>query len=334
MSISGNNQNFPSKPIRVDGQAYDIIGDVHGCAESLCALLDRLGYQFIDGCYRHETRQAIFLGDIIDRGPEVRRCLQLVKPMVDSGAAQIVLGNHELHALIRANLPANISFNHRMMAETLDQFRPYPQEWQKYLEWFATLPVYLDLGSCRVVHACWDDQLIQLYKSRYPQANVSREFLLEALEPNSFAARFLDRLTRGTVLPLPKGRELQSKDGSIRRFFRTKFWATQPSTYEDVVFQPDPLPNDIASRPLVDSEKHNLLAYDPSWPPVFVGHYWLSGTPEPVRANVACLDYSAVKQGKLTAYRFDGEQQINKDKFVWVDVVKENLNCIIEEQPR
>ena len=49
--------------------AYDIIGDIHGCAKTLSVLLDKLGYVLESGIYRHPIRQVIFLGDFVDRGP-------------------------------------------------------------------------------------------------------------------------------------------------------------------------------------------------------------------------------------------------------------------------
>ena len=58
--------------------------------------------------------------------------------------------------------------------------------------------------------------------------------------------------------------------------------------------------------------------------PVFVGHYWLQGNPKPLKPNLACLDYSAVKYGKLVCYRFDGEQILDNSKFVWVNVEPDN----------
>lgn len=72
--------------------------------------------------------------------------------------------------------------------------------------------------------------------------------------------------------------------------------------------------------PLSDGERGQLISYPLSEPPVFVGHYWMDGSPAPLKANVACIDYSAVKYGKLVAYRMDGERTLSKDKFVWVDV--------------
>ena len=53
---------------------------------------------------------------------------------------------------------------------------------------------------------------------------------------------------------------------------------------------------------------------------MFVGHYWMEGDPEPITPNIACLDYSAVKYGKLVAYRMDDERELDRNKFVWVDV--------------
>ena len=78
---------------------YDLIGDIHGHADTLQQLLAKLGYAKHKGVYRHPDRQAIFLGDFIDRGPKIRETLEIVRPMIDSGAALAVMGNPELNAL-------------------------------------------------------------------------------------------------------------------------------------------------------------------------------------------------------------------------------------------
>ncbi len=62
------------------------------------------------------------------------------------------------------------------------------------------------------------------------------------------------------------------------------------------------------------------MLYRPHDPLLFVGHYWQQGRPQPIRPNLACLDYSAVKYGKLVAYRWSGERQLERDHFVWVEV--------------
>jgi hypothetical protein len=79
--------------------AYDIIGDIHGQVDKLEALLRTLGYRDTAGAWRHAERQAIFVGDFIDRGPAQVRSVHIVRRMVDAGAALAVMGNHELNAI-------------------------------------------------------------------------------------------------------------------------------------------------------------------------------------------------------------------------------------------
>ena len=79
--------------------SFDIIGDIHGCSQSLRALLDLLGYRETSGVYRHPSRTVIFLGDFIDRGPHQREVIEIVRRMIDAGTAQSVMGNHEFNAI-------------------------------------------------------------------------------------------------------------------------------------------------------------------------------------------------------------------------------------------
>jgi hypothetical protein len=79
--------------------AYDIIGDIDGQADKLEALLRTLGYRDTVGAWRHQERQAIFVGDFLDRGPAQVRSIDIVRRMVDAGAALAVMGNHELNAI-------------------------------------------------------------------------------------------------------------------------------------------------------------------------------------------------------------------------------------------
>jgi hypothetical protein len=64
-------------------QGVDIIGDIHGRADELEALLKKLGYREHSGCYRHPHRNALFLGDLIDRGNQNARVVRIVRDMVD-----------------------------------------------------------------------------------------------------------------------------------------------------------------------------------------------------------------------------------------------------------
>ncbi len=313
-----------------DDRGFDLIGDIHGCGHTLERLLEQLGYRRQAGVWRHPSRMALFLGDVIDRGPRIREALHIVRDMVEAGQALCVMGNHEFYALgwerpappdsghhfLREHTPRH----ERMICETLAQFAAHPREWQDFVDWFAQLPLLLDAGRFRVVHACWDAPLIERLRQSHPDARIDEALLVESAREGSFAHRLFNRLLRGVDVPLPDGVTQSTDEGFLRRTFRGKFWESDPQTYGDLVFQPDALPEHIARQPLPPEHRRMLPFYDEDQPLLFVGHYWRSGTPAPIRKNLACLDYSAVRYGKLVAYRLDDETRVDPDKFVWVDV--------------
>ncbi len=108
---------------------FDIVGDVHGCFEELVLLLERLGYQLAarvgaDGetgysVTHPEGRKAVFVGDLVDRGPGVTNVLKLVMSMVEDGVALCVAGNHE-SKLVRKLRGRNVQISHGL-AESLEQ---------------------------------------------------------------------------------------------------------------------------------------------------------------------------------------------------------------------
>lgn len=312
-------------------QGYDLIGDVHGCGVTLCHLLEQMDYRKVNGVYQHpKGRKVVFIGDIVDRGPNIRLALSVVRDMVENGHAHLIMGNHEYNVLAfctpsRAGtehpyLREHTARNAFIVEQTIHQFEPYPQEWRDYLDWFLTLPLYEEFEHFRAVHACWDHQLISEMKGRYGRNTMDEEFLHASMDRESFEGQLVDRLTRGTALKLPNGRSITAKDGFVRHFFRTKFWEKEPEIYDDIVFQPDPLPEDIAEKPITDKDRKELLYYGPYEKPLFIGHYWMKGIPGPITHNIACIDYSAVKYGRLVAYRMDDEKRLDPDKFCWVRV--------------
>lgn len=313
---------------------YDLIGDVHGCGATLAALLEKLGYQQRGGIYRHPQRKVIFLGDLIDRGPRIRLAVTIARRMVEEGEAYIVMGNHEYNALTYTHpappgsnkrwLREHTPRHNRIIEDTLSQYRDYSNEWEDTLAWFKTIPLYLEMDGIRVVHACWDEDLIDQLRQRAPDACMDSHFLEESTDPSTQAFRILDRLTRGTYIPLPDGIAIHSGDGFTRQSFRTHFWSSNPQQWGDVVFQPDNLPGDLETRDLTDQERQRLSYYGADQPPLFIGHYWCEGIPALPTHNIACLDYSAVKYGRLVAYRWSGEVQLSADNFVWIQVTKED----------
>lgn len=311
-------------------QGIDLIGDIHGCGESLKLLLNRMGYREIDGAYRHPSRRVIFLGDVIDRGPRIVETYEIVRAMIEKSGAEIVMGNHEYNYFCyktpKGDGSGDFLRNHtprhqRIVQETLDQFAHRQSDEQELLDWIESIPLFIEHDELRVVHACWHSTLINRLKERVASAPVvDKQFLLNSVIPNSFEFLVMDRLTRGTHLRLPNNEVMISKDGFKRHFFRTRFWAQEPKRMGDVVFQPDPLPEHIARTELTPADYVDLQFYSRDERPLFIGHYWCDGEPKPVADNIACLDYSAVKYGKLVAYRFDGEKTLDRSKFIWVDV--------------
>ena len=100
---------------------YDIVGDVHGCADKLKGLLGELGYSSHNGVYSYEgndDRQAIFVGDLIDRGHQQIETLEIVRAMVKAGSAQVVMGNHEFNAISYSVLNKEIPGEYSDLTQT------------------------------------------------------------------------------------------------------------------------------------------------------------------------------------------------------------------------
>ena len=134
---------------------FDIIGDVHGCHSELVTLLTRLGYVVSeDGAHHPEGRTAVFVGDLVDRGPDTPGVLRLVMGMVAAGTALCVSGNHE-SKLVRALDGRNVKVSHGL-AESLAQLSEEPEEFRKSAREFmyGLVSHYcLDDGKLVVAHA-------------------------------------------------------------------------------------------------------------------------------------------------------------------------------------
>ena len=104
---------------------FDIIGDIHGCCDELAQLLGQLGYgKNVHGVYEPPNgRKAIFVGDLVDRGPKIPETVRLVKEMVDAGHALCVPGNHDMK-FMRAIRGKKVQITHGL-DESLRQFEEY-----------------------------------------------------------------------------------------------------------------------------------------------------------------------------------------------------------------
>ncbi|MEV8030788.1 polynucleotide kinase-phosphatase [Streptomyces sp. NPDC086182] len=130
---------------------FDIVGDIHGCASELETLLGKLGY--VDGVHP-EGRTAVFVGDLVDRGPDSPGVLRRVMSMVGSGNALCVPGNHE-NKLGRYLKGRNVQHSHGL-AETIEQLDRESDEFRATVREFVDGLVshyVLDGGRLVVCHA-------------------------------------------------------------------------------------------------------------------------------------------------------------------------------------
>jgi protein phosphatase len=134
---------------------FDLVGDVHGCASELRTLLTTLGYDVRDdGAHHPEGRTAVFVGDLVDRGPDTPGVLRLVMGMVAAGDALCVSGNHEAK-LVRALKGAKVQVGHGL-AESLEQLAAEPESFRDAALAFMDRLVshyVLDDGRLVVAHA-------------------------------------------------------------------------------------------------------------------------------------------------------------------------------------
>lgn len=301
----------------------DFIGDIHGHADKLSELLEKLGYSVNKGVYCHPTRKVFFIGDFIDRGPQIRQTLGIVRPMVESGNALAVMGNHEYNALCfhheereGGHLRKHLIINIIQHFETLRQFQNRQEEYEDYLEWFKTLPLFYETEEFRAVHACWDNDHVTYLRNILKHDRLNETVLHQSVRMGTKLYYIFDETLKGKEILMPKGLTFTDKDGNERDEIRIKWWKDPArSTYKEISVLPI---KNLPDGNIELSKTSHLNYYSEQERPVFFGHYWLTGTPHLLRENICCLDFSIAKHGHLAAYRFDGEHELSNEKFVFV----------------
>lgn len=326
--------------------SLDFIGDVHGHCDELRALLQKLGYVESEGAFRYPggERSVVFLGDYVDRGPKVRETLNLVRAMHDAGSAIALMGNHEFNMLsfwqkngaggghvlhrFKDGFLREHSFNKiAIHSRTVTSFVGRKQEFMDVLEFVKTLPIYLETESFRAQHACFDVDAVAALRREgitcFADGNFD-ELIARAndedfeYEDSLFVP--MSTLLKGPEMPLPEGEHFTDAEG-VRRIKTRIAWWLDPTkaSFRELCFQPG-VSMDVESEVLPSVRARNF--YGENERPVFFGHYWLTGLPKLIRDNVCCLDFSVAGyrgNGRLVAYRFDGEQKLDESKFVWVE---------------
>ena len=266
-------------------KGYDIIGDVHGHAAKLEGLLSQLGYNFQDDVWSHESRSVIFLGDLIDYGPQQLETVAIVRRMQAAGSAQVIMGNHEFNAI------AWFKGWREKSQKNYEQHEPFlkaivgrPLLHAEIVEWFQTLPVWLEVREhgVRFIHACWNSEII---------AGLDKPVWTT------------EQLKEGATKPL-----IGSKPSKLHQAAEVLLKAPEDKTVPSVD------QHGVARGTRIEWWKNYQ---GPEL--IFFGHYRMTEKlPFITSPQALCLDYSD-KSGKspLVAYRFDfGDTNLSDEKIV------------------
>lgn len=288
----------------------DFIGDVHGHADRLALLLRRLGYRSRGPAFRHPRRYTIFLGDILNRGPQIPEAMRIVRAMVDCGQATLILGNHEVfnlcHTRHQPHFRTATAWHKKLRKQcqtTLSAFQGKNGARLELMEWLFHQPLWVATPTYRAVHACWDARAIVRLGSnhlRLPDLDL-------ATGPRFHALR---QILDGPSLRMERGGGLPPVT------VRVKWWNAQLPTWRKAAFSGR---QDLADAGLPGLRRSMTHGYPGNLPPVFFGHYGFAKPAAPVAPNAACLDLAVAQGGPICAYRWQGERRLRVDSFVTSD---------------
>eukprot|EP00041_Stephanoeca_diplocostata_P004971 m.54133 g.54133 ORF g.54133 m.54133 type:complete len:348 (+) comp15482_c0_seq1:92-1135(+) len=243
----------------------DVVGDVHGEYGPLLELLDRLGYDATGN--NKENRRLVFVGDLVDRGPDSPGVIRVVRRLIEAGKAQMVLGNHELNLLRGERKHGNHWFWGETESICKNQTRISYQEtapseaWRRAtLKFFSSLPLALERSDCRVVHACWKSSSIDNLRSfdgnpidayRFFEAEACRTISEAGLVEGDIRYDIMYQ-NQNPVRVVTSGLEFQSQapffsGGKWREVDRCRWW---------------------------DNDTDDKITYEPNDPLCIIGHYW------------------------------------------------------------
>jgi hypothetical protein len=304
--------------------SYDFIPDIHADAARLTSTLWNLGYTYRQGCWRApKGRMAVFLGDFIDTGTQNAFVLGEVRKMIEAGQAHAIMGNHELNAIHYLTPGLNVvdydksgymrAHNDQNTRQTQTFLAEYPLGSKRaadIVEFFMSLPIFLDLGGIRVVHAAWNEDDVAVISAKRPDARLQacdlEDLAMERTE-DPFIKAVLACL-KGPEIKLPDGCGFHDHKSDYRTSVRLKWWNVAAHTWADIAAS---VPNrsELPSSPVPD------LAgiVNPGTVPVVFGHYKRKSHFEIDAPLALCLDYP----DRPMAYRWDGEETFLSHKIVF-----------------
>jgi len=305
-------QTLPAGPL-------DIVGDIHGEIDALLQLVERLGYR---ASGQHpQGRHLVFVGDYCDRGPDSPAVFAHVRRWIEGGHAWGVLGNHEIN-LLRADIKDGSGwfFDERLERDTpryAPFARPAPEDCPDILRFARQLPLILERGDLRIVHAAWHAPSIAAVRALgdvdvVAQYDAWEELAHERARRTGLDRRMADELARW-------GHDLEDPE-------HTPHMLAAHAEHEADKQSMNPLKvltsglEALGQRPFYAGGRWRFVDRQPWWNdytddiPVVVGHYWrrvrpvspavrergymdlFEGAPPDAwlgpRGQVFCVDYS------------------------------------------
>ncbi|MEZ5514232.1 MAG: metallophosphoesterase [Steroidobacteraceae bacterium] len=261
----------------------DVVGDIHGEYEPLRSLLGFLGYS---SCGEHsQGRRLVFVGDLVDRGPDSVAVVEWVQRLVARDLAQCVLGNHELNLLRGARKDGNGWFfakDHDRTAHKYSTSRQASDAERRFILAFCEqLPVALQRPDLRVTHACWDAGALEAIVADPRDTLAIYNAYADALKAQALQSGLK-----------AKADAEEAQYGAAILEEKTAVELLKYSGLEDELYQMgNPLriitsgPEKLAVKPFFASGKWRMLDRVRWWEdyqhpvPVIFGHYWRAWEP-------------------------------------------------------
>lgn len=290
------------------------VSDIHGQLEKLLSLTDRIT----------PSPSLLIVGDLIDNSkennPDHKGTIKHIRRLIDQHLGECLMGNHELNAIgwsLKKNdgtyCRSHTSASNRKQHEAfLIDFPFGSDEYLDTIEWFKTLPIFVEKDNYRAVHACWDKQSIEVVKRYTNDDNsIKTEHWYDAFDEDHELHSALETLLKGPEIDLPDGLYYKDKTGTERTCARLAWWNPPKLglTLYDVCQSIPESASDDFKKHKVSLDSTNRV--EPPEKITFIGHYTLpppEGSPEALTSKVLCLDFNAAKgENTLYGYLFDEE---------------------------
>jgi hypothetical protein len=254
------------------------------------------------------------------------------------------MGNHEFNAIawatphptngdyLRPRLGKKGPKNYAQHAAFLRAVGAGPGVHREWIDWFRTLPLWLDLGGLRAVHACWHQPSMDVVRPLTMRGDSSwyldDDVMLQASTKGTSEYEAIECLLKGPEVRLPSGFAYVDKGDHLRKEARIAWWRSNTSTFRGAALIP-------SGSLTADGQPCQVLPDEPVakddvrvWPvpsytddvPVVVGHYWSKEDDLIHDPRMICVDLSAAEGlNPLAAYRWSGEATIDEANLVWVN---------------